>query len=159
MLDIFPDRISRRLDHHTSFYTCVIDQLCFLHNVCVPLCKIIFHRSDCFYEFLVFRHTFLLLFFLPYTVSYMVLLFKQFIGRKDFFLTETEIFYKKRALQSPCKEPKRSAVPPLLIITVSGCRHTQLKFSLFSLTQMYAVFSHRSSKAGSIHLLQGSHTI
>lgn len=66
---------------------------------------------------------------------------------------------KKRAFQSLCKGPKCSAVPPLLIITGSGYCHLQLKFSLSSLTQMYAVLSHRSSKAGSIHLLQESLTI
>lgn len=65
MLDILPDCISCRFDHHTPFYTCVIDQLRFLYHIRVPLCKIIFHGSDRFYEFFVFRHTFLLLFFAP----------------------------------------------------------------------------------------------
>ena len=65
MLDILPDCISCRFDHHTPFYTCVINQLRFLYHIRVPLCKIIFHGSDRFYEFFVFRHTFLLLFFVP----------------------------------------------------------------------------------------------
>ena len=48
MLDIFPDRITCRFDCHASFYTCVAAQFRFFDNVCIPLCKIVFHGSDRF---------------------------------------------------------------------------------------------------------------
>ena len=48
MLDIFPDCITCRFDCHASFYTCVAAQFRFFDNVCIPLCKIVFHGSDRF---------------------------------------------------------------------------------------------------------------
>ena len=48
MLDIFPNRITCRFDCHASFYTCVAAQFRFFDNVCIPLCKIVFHGSDRF---------------------------------------------------------------------------------------------------------------
>ena len=60
MLDIFPDRITRRFDRHTSFYTGVINQICFFYYIGIPLCEILFHGSDRFYHFFVFCHLYFL---------------------------------------------------------------------------------------------------
>ena len=56
MLNIFPDCITSRLDNHTSLYTCIISQFSFFYNVCIPLCKILFHRSNGFHKFLFLCH-------------------------------------------------------------------------------------------------------
>ena len=48
MLNVFPDCITCRFDCHASFYTCVAAQFRFFDNVCIPLCKIVFHGSDRF---------------------------------------------------------------------------------------------------------------
>ena len=48
-LNIFPDRIASRFDHHASLYAGIITQLCFLHDIGVPLGEIHVHGSDAFY--------------------------------------------------------------------------------------------------------------
>ena len=48
-LDIFPDCIACRLDHHAPFYIGIINQFRLGHYVRVPLGKIFAHGCDCFY--------------------------------------------------------------------------------------------------------------
>ena len=60
MLYIFPDSIPIGLDDHAALYCGVINQLCFLYDVGIPLCKIFLHGSNGFNKFLLFRHVFLL---------------------------------------------------------------------------------------------------
>ena len=56
MLDIFPDRISCRFDHHTAFYTGIVDKLRFFHHIRIPLGKILLHRGDLFHKLLILCH-------------------------------------------------------------------------------------------------------
>ena len=56
ILDIFPDCIACGFDYHTSFYARVVNQLCLLHHIRIPLGEIFFHRSNRFYKFFVVCH-------------------------------------------------------------------------------------------------------
>ena len=49
ILDVFPDGIAGRLDHHAALYACVIAKLCLFYYVSIPLRKIFLHGSDGFY--------------------------------------------------------------------------------------------------------------
>ena len=49
VLDVFPDCIASRFDYHASLYAGIITQLCFLHDIGVPLGEIHVHGSDAFY--------------------------------------------------------------------------------------------------------------
>ena len=55
-LDILPDRVAVRLDHHASLYARVIAELCFFYHIRVPLGEIHVHGCDGFYQFLVLCH-------------------------------------------------------------------------------------------------------
>ena len=62
ILDVLPDRVSRRLDHHESLQLCVPGQICLLDYVRIPLGKVFLHRSDLFDKLLLIRHAALSLF-------------------------------------------------------------------------------------------------
>ena len=53
LLDQLPDPIPRRLDHHTPLYGSIVDQLCLLHHIRVPLGKIHVHGCDLFHHLFV----------------------------------------------------------------------------------------------------------
>ena len=46
LLDILPDRVTGRLDHHESLELRISRQLCLFDNVRVPLGEVLLHRSD-----------------------------------------------------------------------------------------------------------------
>ena len=56
-LDALPDCISGGLNDHTAFDARIVAELCLPHNVGIPLCEILFHRSNLFDRFFLLCHT------------------------------------------------------------------------------------------------------
>ena len=55
-LDILPDRVTRRFDDHAALNLCVTGQFRLFDNICIPLGKINFHRSDLFHKLFILSH-------------------------------------------------------------------------------------------------------
>lgn len=49
LVDVLPDCVTCRFDDHVAFDRRIVNQLCFLNNIGVPLCKIFLHRGDLLY--------------------------------------------------------------------------------------------------------------
>lgn len=49
LVDVLPDCVTCRFDDHAAFDRRIVNQLCFLNNIGVPLCKIFLHRGDLLY--------------------------------------------------------------------------------------------------------------
>ena len=49
VLDIFPQRVSCRLDNHTAFHRRIIDQFCFFYYIGIPLREILLHTCNGFH--------------------------------------------------------------------------------------------------------------
>ena len=53
MLDVFPDCVAVRTDHHTSLHARIIGQFRFFHHIGIPLGKIHIHGCNLFYHFFI----------------------------------------------------------------------------------------------------------
>ena len=49
LLDVLPDRVAGRFDHHTALYAGIVDEFRFLHHIGIPLGEVHIHGCDCFY--------------------------------------------------------------------------------------------------------------
>ena len=58
-LDILPNRVACRAENRAAPYARILNQLCFLDHIRVPLGKILFHWGNCFNQFFFVCHSLL----------------------------------------------------------------------------------------------------